>query len=110
MPFLHAEFARASIFGTSTTPETFSSSRASTVASATTSALSGFVPPAPISHVSLPPVTELATAPMAVTPARPIVIGLDESYNMPGLMKILLMRGNLDAIVDSASLLVWMYL
>lgn len=79
IPFLHAVLASDSISGTSTMPLTLSSSKASTAASATTSTFNGFVPPAPISHVSRPPVMELAMAPMAVMPARPIVIAREES-------------------------------
>lgn len=105
---LHAFVARASISGTSIGPDVFGSAKASTTASPTTSAFSGFMAPAPINHVNRPPKKELtvdATPPRA---AMGIVNDLEESYRKLGRINILLMLGNVEAMVVSASRLVVM--
>ena len=101
--FLQALIPNVSISFTSTGPCTLSSSNASTTASPTRSTFNGFVTPAPISHVSLPPINEFAIAPIPVRAARGIVKLREASYMKGARMNMLRMRGNVVAIVDSAS-------
>ena len=110
IPLLQAFVASASILSVATTPFTLSSSIASTTASATRSAFSGFSTAAPTSGVSLPPNIELTIFPAAPNAAIGIVNALEESYKNPGLIKILLILGKVDAMVDSASRFVDIYL
>lgn len=110
MPFRHALLARSSISSVMTGPLVRLLSMASTTASATTSACSGFSTAAPNIGLSLLPDIQLRPARGNVPYANGTVKNLDESYKNPGLMKIFRISGNREAIVDSASRLVVMYL
>lgn len=100
--------ANASISGTSTGPLASPPSTASTTASPTRSALSGFVPPAPISHVRRPPTAELNNDATPVAAASGTVKARELSHMNGARTKTLRISGNCDEMVDSASRLVVM--
>lgn len=110
MVFLHDLLANSSIWGTSTAPLTLSSASASTTLSATTSAFSGFTPPAPNNPLNAPPVKLLKVDPAYVNAAIGTVKALELSYINGALKNTLLNPGNSSAITLSASLFVVMYL
>ena len=110
IPLRHALLARLSISLVLTTPFTLSSPIASTTASATKSAFNGFSTAAPANQVNRPPTIEFTMLPALPKKAIGNVKVRDESYRKPGRIKMLRSLGNEDAMVDSASLLVVMYL
>ena len=109
IPRRQALLARFSISVIPTTPLMVSSPIASTTASATISAFSGFSTAAPASHVKRPPIAEFTILPALPKNAMGKVNVRDESYRNPGRIKMFRSLGNEEAIVDSASLLVVMY-
>ena len=109
MLFRQALVDRASIFLLLTAPCTDSSSIASSVASPTRSTWKGLSTIVP-RKLSLSPSSALTCDPIKPPRAMGNVNFLLASYMNGGRMKILLSSGSCDAIADSASRLVVMYL
>lgn len=105
---LHAFVARLSISGTSIGPARSGSAIASITASPTTSAFSGLIAPAPISHVKRPPKKEFTVDAIPPKAAMGMVKDLEESYRKLGRRNILRIAGKFEAMIDSASRLVVM--
>ena len=106
IPLRHALVASSSISSVCMGPFRVSSSIASTTASATESAFSGFSTAAPSNGERGRPRRVLSVAAGKVPYARGTVKKREESYRKPGRMKILRMLGKREAMVDSASRLV----
>lgn len=107
--FLQALVASASICLVPTTPLVDSSSKASTTASPTVSALSGFSAMAPRNPSLFPRnvfTSDVRKPPKAIGRVN---FRLESNMN-PGLIKMLRSSGRVEVIVSSASLLVVMYL